>query len=106
MPPRGWLAAPIRCVPPPSRYVGPCNNRCRSRLPIFSFTSKYAPALYELITARINLTHVWKEEVSVDDLRAILGVKMAVLTRVPNLLQRVIEPAMLEVNGLADLGLR
>lgn len=74
------------------------------RAVIFAFTSKYALALYELITARINLTHVWQEEVSVDDLRAILGVKNGCLTRVPNLLQRVIEPAVLEVNGLADFG--
>jgi hypothetical protein len=40
----------------------------------------------------------------VDDLRAILGVKNGRLTRVPNLLQRVIERAVLEVNGLADFG--
>jgi hypothetical protein len=41
----------------------------------------------------------------VADLRALLGVKPCRLTRVPNLLQRMISPAVLEVNGLADFGL-
>jgi hypothetical protein len=56
------------------------------------------------ITARINLTRVWQQEFSVNDLRALLGVKPGKLLRVPNLLQRVITPAVLEVNGLADFG--
>jgi Initiator Replication protein len=71
---------------------------------VFSFTSKYALALYELITARINLKHKWQEEFSVKDLRALLGVPDKKLERIPNLLQRVIQPACLEVNGLADFG--
>jgi Initiator Replication protein len=69
---------------------------------VSAFTSKYALSLYELITARVNMTHVFSEEFSVDRLRAQLGVKPDKLTRVPNLLQRVIIPAVLEVNGLAD----
>jgi len=73
---------------------------------VFAFTSKYALGLYELITARINLTHVWKEEFSVEDLRALLGVKPGRLVRVPNLLQRVIAPAVLEVNGMADFSVQ
>ncbi|HEX3747558.1 MAG TPA: replication initiation protein [Bryobacteraceae bacterium] len=71
---------------------------------VFAFTSKYALTLYELITARVNLTRVWQQEFSVDDFRALLGVKPGKLLRVPNLLQRVITPAVLEVNGLADFG--
>lgn len=73
---------------------------------IFAFTSKYALALYELITARINLKHMWQEEFSVADFRALLGVPDGKLERAPNLLQRVIQPAMLEVNGLADFGVK
>jgi hypothetical protein len=73
---------------------------------IFAFTSKYALALYELITARINLKHMWQEEFSVGDFRALLGVPDGKLERVPNLLQRVIQPATLEVNGLADFGVK
>lgn len=71
---------------------------------VFAFTSKYALALYELITARINLKHKWQEEFSVKDLRALLGVPEGKLERIPNLLQRVIQPACLEVNALADFG--
>lgn len=78
-------------------------GRVRSAV-VFAFTSKYALALYELITARINLKRKWQEEFSVQDLRALLGVPEKKLQRVPNLLQRVINPAVLEVNGLADFG--
>jgi hypothetical protein len=78
-------------------------GRVRSAV-IFAFTSKYALALYELITARINLKHVWQEEFTVEDFRAMLGVPEGKLERIPNLLQRVIQPAVLEVNGLADFG--
>lgn len=78
-------------------------GRVRSAV-VFAFTSKYALALYELITARINLKHVWQEEFSVEDFRALLGVPEGKLERIPNLLQRVIQPAVLEVNGLADFG--
>jgi len=73
---------------------------------IFAFTSKYSLALYELITARINLKHVWQEEFSVEDLRALLGVPEGKLERIPNLLQKVIQPAEAEVNGLADFGVK
>ena len=80
-------------------------GRVRSAV-VFAFTSKYALALYELVTARINLKHVWQEEFSVDDFRALLGVPDGKLERIPNLLQRVIQPAELEVNGLADFGVQ
>jgi hypothetical protein len=73
---------------------------------VFAFTSKYSLALYELITARINLKHIWQEEFSLGDLRALLGVPDGKLLRVPNLLQKVIQPAELEVNGLADFGVK
>jgi plasmid replication initiation protein len=71
---------------------------------VFAITSKYALSLYELIAGRINLKRKWLEEFSVGDLRALLGVPEKKLRRVPNLLQRVIRPAVLEVNGLADFG--
>ena len=80
-------------------------GRVRSAV-VFAFTSKYALALYELITARINLKHVWQEEFPVADVRALLGVPEGKLERIPNLLQRVIQPAVLEVNGLADFGVQ
>jgi hypothetical protein len=78
------------------------SGRVRSAV-VFAFTSKYALALYELVTARVNMKRKWQQEFSVEDLRALLGVPSNKLERVPNLLQRVIRPAVLEVNGLADL---
>ncbi len=80
-------------------------GRVRSSV-IFAFTSKYSLALYELLCARINLKHVWQEEFSVEDLRDLLGVPDGKLERIPNLLQKVVNPAVLEVNGLADFGVR
>ena len=80
-------------------------GRVRSAV-VFAFTSKYALALYELVTARVNMKHVWQEEFDVSDFRALLGVPDGKLERVPNLLQRVIQPAVLEVNGLADFGVK
>ena len=71
---------------------------------IFAFTSKYSLALYELVAARINLKHVWQEEFSVEDFRALLGVPDGKLERIPNLLQRVIQPAVLEVQKMAAFG--
>jgi len=73
---------------------------------IFAFTSKYGLAVYELVAARINLKHMWQEEFTVADFRALVGVPDGKLERIPNLLQRVIQPAVLEVNGLADFGVK
>ena len=78
-------------------------GRVRSAV-VFAFTSKYALALYELIAPRINLKHKWQEKFTVEDLRALLGVPDGKLERIPNLLQKVIEPALLEVNGLSGFG--
>ncbi len=73
---------------------------------IFAFTSKYALALYELISARINLTHVWQEDFSVQDLRELLGVPDDKLQRMPDLLRCCIKVAEVEVGGLADFGVK
>ncbi len=73
---------------------------------IFAFTSKYSLTLYKLITARINLKHVWQEDFELDDLRALLGVPPDKLLRTPDLLRKVIQPAETEVNGLADFGVK
>lgn len=73
---------------------------------VFAFTSKYSLTLYELITARINLRHVWQEDFELDDLRALLGVPADRLLRTPDLLRKVIQPAETEVNGLADFGVK
>lgn len=73
---------------------------------VFAFTSKYSLTLYELITARINLKYVWQEDFELEDLRALLGVPPDRLLRTPDLLRKVIQPAEVEVNGLADFGVK
>jgi len=73
---------------------------------MFSFTSKYSLTLYELITARINLKHIWQEDFTLDDLRALLGVPNDKLLRTPDLLRKVIQPAEAEVSGMADFGVK
>ena len=59
---------------------------------VFAFTSKYSLALYELITARINLKHIWQEEFSVEDLRALLGVPVANWSASPTCFRRSFAP--------------
>ena len=73
---------------------------------IFAFTSKYSLSLYELLTARINLIHVWDEQFSLKDFRALLGVPEDKLQRMPDLLRNCVNVAVTEVNGMADFGVR
>jgi|TARA_R110002020_G_scaffold47754_5_gene136227 hypothetical protein len=63
-----------------------------------AFNSKYALALYEHVSRRINLRHVFSEEHSVEDMRAILDVQPGQLKAFGNLKQRAIVPALKEVN--------
>ena len=73
---------------------------------MFAFTSKYSLALYELVALRINLKHKWQDTFSVAEFRALLGVPEGKLERTPDLLRKCIQPAELEVNGLADFGVK
>jgi hypothetical protein len=73
---------------------------------IFAFTSKYSLSLYELISARINLKHIWQEEFSVKDFRALLGVPDDKLLRMPDLLRNCVHVAEAEVTGMADFGVK
>ena len=68
---------------------------------ICSFQSKYALALYEALCLRANL-QITEQELSLADFRALLGVLAGKLTRAPDFLRRVVEPAVEEVNALSD----
>jgi plasmid replication initiation protein len=65
-------------------------------------TSKYAIALYELVQLRANLDKSL-EIFPVDRLRDLLGVPPGNYERVDNLMRKVIDPAVLQVNGLSDM---
>lgn len=65
-----------------------------------SFSSKYAFALYEEISRRINLKHKFTEHLDQDDLREMLGVEDGKLKTYYNLRTKAIEPAVSEVNAI------
>ncbi|WP_415389917.1 replication initiation protein [Roseomonas sp. BN140053] len=68
---------------------------------MFSFTSKYALALYEAVCLRANL-RVDEQVFTVEDFRALLGVEKGQYPGFPQLKQKVLTPAVAEVNALSD----
>ncbi|MBV9527751.1 replication initiation protein [Sphingomonas sp.] len=70
---------------------------------VCSMTSKYAIALHELIQLRANLDRC-VEPFAIDRFRELLGVPPGKYGRFDNLMSKVIEPALLQVNGLSDMG--
>ena len=68
----------------------------------FAFSSKYALALYELICLRKNRQST-EEYFNDTEFRDLLGVKPNTYKAYPQLRQRVLEPAQLEVNKLSDV---
>jgi Initiator Replication protein len=72
---------------------------------ICAMTSKYAQALYEIVQLRENMNKCI-EVFSVDRFRDLMGVPPGKLLDTPNLLKRAIIPAVLEVDGLSDMGVR
>jgi hypothetical protein len=71
----------------------------------YAMTSKYAVALYEMICLRANLDSC-VETIDIQRFRDLLGVPPGAYERVDNFVRNVVTPAMLEVNGLADTGVR
>lgn len=63
-----------------------------------AFSSKYALAIYEHLSRRVNQKHVWQEEYTLEEFRAVLGVAEGQLKAFGNLKQRAIKPALEEVN--------
>lgn len=86
----------LRRVIQESRYWG----RIKSHV-MFAFSCKYALTLYEAVCLRSNL-RVEEQAFSVDDFRALLGVESDKYPGFPQLKQRVLDPAVAEVNGLSD----
>jgi hypothetical protein len=77
-------------------------GRIRAEI-VCSMTSKYAIALYELVQLKANLERC-VEVFPVERLRELLGVPPGNYERVDNLMRKVIDPALLQVNGLSDMG--
>lgn len=68
---------------------------------VYAFSSKYALALYEALCVRINLQKD-HQFFTVEEFRRLLGVPDGMYPKFPQLRQKVIDPAVLEVNGLSD----
>lgn len=66
-----------------------------------SFRSKYAFSLYEAIARRIRMKS-FMEELTMEDLRELLGVEEGKLENYRNLNLRAIQPAITEVNAISD----
>ena len=66
-------------------------------------TSKYAIALYEMIALRANLDRC-VETLPIDEFRDKLGVPPGAYPRNDNFKRFVVDPALLEVNKLSDMG--
>ena len=62
-------------------------------------------ALYELVQLRSGLERC-VEQIPIDRFRDLLGVPPGKLVRGPDFERRVIEPALLEVNGLSEMSVQ
>jgi hypothetical protein len=70
---------------------------------VCAMTSRYAQKLYELIQLRGNLRKC-AETIPIDRFRELIGVPPDRVKRGPDFVRFVVEPALLEVNGLSDYG--
>jgi hypothetical protein len=71
----------------------------------YAMKSKYSIALYEIAALRINLERC-VETMPLDVFREKLGVPPGAYDRGDNFMRFVIEPALLEVNGLSDINVQ
>ena len=69
---------------------------------MFCFSSKYALALWEMIQKRGNLKHKNTDEFTPDELRRMLGVPRGKLKEFSHFRQKVLIPAVDEVNALSS----
>jgi len=71
-----------------------------SRRAVLSFESRYSLRLYLFLSLRANLRKV-SEDMSLDDLRDMLGVPVNALPRWQDVKRRALDPAVAEINHVA-----
>lgn len=71
-----------------------------------ALSSKYALALYEMVARRARLNFVFSENFELDKFRELLGVPKGKLTIFGNLNKYAIQPALAEINGLSNYGVK
>lgn len=69
---------------------------------VAAFSSKYALALYEHIARRVRLKYKFIQDYTVTEIREILGVPDGKLNSFGSLKQKAIDPALNEINALAE----
>ena len=72
---------------------------------VCAMSSKYAIALYEIVQLRGNMDRC-VETFSLERFRDLLGVPPGAYERGNDFIKRVIEPAVIEVNGLSEFGVK
>lgn len=72
---------------------------------VCSMTSKYAIALYEILQLRANMERC-VETFPIERFRELLGVPPDTYARADNFQRKVLDPAVLEVNGLSDMSVQ
>jgi hypothetical protein len=70
-----------------------------------AMTSSYGLALYEWAAKRIRLREKFVEELTIEELRDVLGIAANQYPRWPNMRQRCVDPAVEEINALAPFSL-
>lgn len=73
---------------------------------MYQLSSKYSLSLYEMVQRRGNMSKQWSEKFTVDDLKSLLGVANGKLKEYKNFKSKAIKPAVEEVNGLSDFGVK
>ena len=76
------------------------------RQTVFALSSKYSILLFQHIASLANLDRIDSKSFSVAELRAVLGIEDGKLARFSNLNQRVVQPAIAEINQLSRLKLK
>lgn len=82
-----------------------CHWAIMDRQTVFSLSSKYSILLFQHIASLVNLNHVTSKTFTVSELRAVLGVADGKMDRFSNLNQRVVMPAISEINQTSRLKL-
>lgn len=90
------LTETMRAIVESSKYWG----RLKGYV-IYAFSSRYALALYEAICLRINLEQD-RQFLTVEQFRDLMQIGAGKYPTFPPLRQKVIDPALVEVNGLSD----
>ncbi len=82
-----------------------CHWAILDRQTVFALSSKYSILLFQHIASLVNLDHVTSKTFTVSELRAVLGVSDGKMDRFSNLNQRVIQPAIADINHTSRLTL-